>query len=80
MENPWENGIDILSHLENCNYNHYCLQQNIYKIILEKFYDIEVSQMLLVQLHPNLEKYNVFEVKDMEKEALDLLTSAGGDR
>lgn len=79
-ENPWQTGLSILQHLEDCNYNHYCLQQNIYKAILEKFYGIEIVNMFLIQLHPNLEKYKIHEVKNMERETQALLAAAGAEK
>lgn len=60
-------GFGICSDLEHANYYHYCIQLNIYKRILEEFYDKEVSEMYFVQLHPNFERYNLIEVKDMQE-------------
>ena len=41
--------------LDDCNVNHYELQLNTYKAILEKHTDIKIGEMLLVQI-PNQEK------------------------
>jgi len=51
-ENPWENGFSPLSHLENCNYNHYMLQLNIYRHILETQYNKRVIGMFVAVFHP----------------------------
>lgn len=63
------------NHLEDCNFYHYSLQLNLYKIILEKFYDQTVKELFLIILHPNNpdEKYIKIPVDIMEKEANYLL-------
>ena len=66
-DNPFEKGIGKLSNLDNCNYNHYSLQLNIYKRLLETRYDIKVSEMFLVILHPDNENYILEEVYSMDK-------------
>ena len=64
--------IDYLSHIEDTNFNHYTLQLNLYKYILEKKYKKKVSKMYLVCLHPeNKNKdyiiYNVeYKPRDIE--------------
>lgn len=58
-------GNGVCSQLDDCNYNHYCLQLNIYKKILEDHYAKPVSEMYFVQLHPSLTKYEPFKVPDM---------------
>jgi len=36
---------------------HYDLQLNVYRMILEKYYGVTISEMFLVYLHPNQETY-----------------------
>ena len=61
-----------MSHIEDTNFNHYSLQLNLYKYILEKKYKKKVKKMYLVCLHPeNKNKdyiiYNVdYKPKDIE--------------
>lgn len=55
--NHWEKGIGPLSDIDNCNYWHYTLQLNVYRMILEKYYAKEVSEMFLVVLHPDQNSY-----------------------
>lgn len=59
-----------LSHIEDTNFNHYALQLNLYKYILEKKYNYKVSGMYLVCLHPeNKNKdYLLYNVPLMKKE------------
>lgn len=57
MSNGWEQGYGPLCDIDNCNYWHYCLQLNVYRIILENYYGKTVGEMFLVILHPNQDKY-----------------------
>lgn len=40
--------------IPDTNYGHYTIQVNTYKMILERFYGITISEMFLVQIHPTL--------------------------
>ena len=62
-------------HLDDCNYYHYSLQLNLYRIILETFYGQKVKDMFLVICHPDNkdDKYIKIPVKLMEKETCNLL-------
>lgn len=66
--NPWANGLNGLEHLTDTSYSHYCLQQNLYRYMLEKNYGIKVSRMNLVVLHPELPSYRVVSIPPMEHE------------
>lgn len=66
--NKWDNGINGLEHLTDTSYIHYCLQQNLYRYILEKNYGLKISKMNLVILHPLYDSYRVVTVPRMEKE------------
>lgn len=58
LKDPWGNvGIGKLSTIDDTSYNRYCIQQSIYKFILEKRYDLKISKMYLVVLYPEYEKY-----------------------
>ena len=73
--NPFENGLNGLSHLPSSDYVKYCLQQNIYKKILESKYDKKVSSMNLLILHPHLENYHIIQVESFKNETKYLLDS-----
>tara|TARA_B100000767_G_scaffold248031_1_gene248635 strand:- start:3454 stop:5376 length:1923 start_codon:yes stop_codon:yes gene_type:complete len=48
----WGNiGIGILRHISDTSYNKYELQQNLYRHILEKNYDIKINNMYLIVMH-----------------------------
>ena len=44
---------NLINDIPDTNYWHYALQLNIYKYILEKKYNKQVTDMYLVILHPN---------------------------
>ncbi len=73
--NPFENGLEGLSHLPSSDYVKYCLQQNIYKSILEKKYEKKITSMNLLILHPHLENYNIIQVEEFKNETQYLLES-----
>lgn len=66
--NPWANGLNGLEHMTDTSYSHYCLQQNLYRYMLEKNYGLKVSRMNLVVLHPDLPAYRVVPIPPMERE------------
>jgi hypothetical protein len=67
--------LSELGHLDNSSYYRYCLQQNIYKIIVESEFSIKISSMRLVVLHENYASYHVVKVPDMKREAMIILNS-----
>ena len=73
--NPFENGLNGLSHLPSSDYVKYCLQLNIYKNILESKYDKKVSSMNLLILHPHIENYHIIQVESFKNETKYLLDS-----
>ena len=62
-----------LDHLPDSNYWHYSLQLNIYKYILEKNYSIMITDMFLVQIHPNFKTYVKHKVCDLSEEIISLI-------
>lgn len=57
-----------LKDLGDNSFNKYCLQQNIYKAILEKRYEMKISSMNLLILHENYNNYIHLTIPDMQKE------------
>lgn len=62
--NHFEKGFGVCKHLDNCNFNHYALQQNLYQWMLETFYGgwkwnghiykkVKVVSKYLVVFHKN---------------------------
>ena len=67
-ENKWNHGCNGLEHLSDTAYSHYCLQQNLYRYMLEKNYGLNISSMHLVVLHPEKKNFEIIKVKPLEKE------------
>ena len=67
--------LSELNHLDNSSYYRYCLQQNIYKVIVESEFSVNISSMKLVVLHENYSAYYIVNVPEMKKEAKIILNS-----
>ena len=70
-DNRWQNATtECIAHLQDCNYNHYSLQLNTYKALLEKNYGVKIKDMFLVCMHPNNanKSYQKIQVRDMPDE------------
>lgn len=66
--NRFASGLNGLEHLTDTAYSHYCLQQNLYRYMLERNYGIRISRMNLVVLHPDLSSYEIVPIRRMDKE------------
>lgn len=66
----WGNfGVGQLSTIHDTSYNRYCLQQSLYKYILEKNYGLAVSKMFLIVLYPDYNRYYKVEVPYLKEKA-----------
>lgn len=61
-------GKGRLNHMPDCNYSHYCLQLNVYRHMLENYYDVPISTMAIVVFHPLAEGPQEISVPRMEYE------------
>ena len=72
-------GKHPLDYMVDNEYNHYVVQQNLYRTILRTEYDIELASMALVRCHPDAKTYQHIEVPFMDNELLvGILVTAGG--
>ena len=72
--NSWNRfGFGCCAHLPDHSFSHYCVQQNLYRLILKRNYGVELQSMHLAQFHPGQREYNFVEVPVMEELALQLL-------
>jgi len=62
VENRWEQGFFELNDMGHTSYNHYTIQLSLYRYILEKNYELDISKMFLVVLHPDYKRYYKVEV------------------
>jgi hypothetical protein len=67
-ENKYQKMYPPISHLPDTNYWHYSLQLNIYRRILQEHYDVKVTELALVVLHPNQTSYEVIQLNMMDDE------------
>lgn len=74
LTNIWEKGLYVCNILDNCNYNHYSIQLNMYKYILENKYDKKIKNMYLVILHPNNDNYVLMKINDMSEQIKKMIT------
>lgn len=77
-DTAWNYGINGLGSVPDTKYYHYCLQQNLYKYILEKNYGVKIGKMYLVVLHPTEYSYRKIPVPEMAKEVniiIDYMTT-----
>lgn len=75
--NRFEKGYGVCDHLDNCNFTHYSLQQNLYQWMIENYYNeweynghkytkVKVVTKYLVVFHKNHQRTgNYIEVPDM---------------
>jgi hypothetical protein len=72
-QNRWGRGFKGLSDIDDTSFNHYTLQLSIYRFLLEKNYQIKLSKMFVVVLHPDYERYYKVEVPYLKEKAEYLL-------
>jgi hypothetical protein len=72
-DNKWQKGFGLLSHLDDCNINHYSLQLNMYRRILESKYGEKVTGMVLLRFHPNIDTFDKYEANVMNQEIQAIL-------
>ena len=76
FQNSWSRMKMPLGHLDDCAGQHYSLQLNLYKHILQRYYQLEVQDMFVVGLHPDLGTSPfVYKAPDMFAEVQMMLAS-----
>jgi len=74
-DNSWDQAkTECINHLPDSNFWHYSLQLNTYKALLESKYDVKVTGMYLVCLHPDNKNssYLKFKVPHLKTEIRNL--------
>lgn len=61
-----ELALPPLHRFQNCNFNQYSLQLNVYKWIIEKHYGYKVKDLYLVVLHDSNPNYQLEPVEDLQ--------------
>lgn len=67
VNNYGDKGLGELNQIEDTPYWHYCIQQNLYRYILERNYDIIIEKMYLVVFCDDTNEYRKLEVPRMDK-------------
>jgi ATP-dependent exoDNAse (exonuclease V) beta subunit len=73
IKNEYDKGLYPIENISNCNYEHYTLQLNIYKYILENYYGLYVEEMAIIVFCENNNDYQKFILKDRQEEIKKLL-------
>ena len=73
--NPYMKGINGMEHLDCTPFNVGCLQQNLYRFILESSYGMEIKEMNLVMLNNSYSNYHYVPVPRMDKEVEIMLST-----
>jgi hypothetical protein len=67
-----QTGIGIFSDMQNCNFNKYSLQLNLYKQILERKYKLNISKSYIVQFYPLENPYELIEANVLSDKTTEL--------
>ena len=57
-----------INYMADSKFWHYSLQLNTYKFILEDKYGVKIKELILVQLHPDLETFELHIVPNLQEE------------
>ena len=63
---------DAVGHIPDSNYWHYALQLNIYKYILNKNYNMLITSLYIIVLHPDNKNYLRIEMPNLQSELIEL--------
>ena len=73
ISNDFANGYGPLEHLPDSNYWRYTLQLNVYKYFLENYYNLKISELCLVILHPDNKNYKLIRLNILDDEVSEML-------
>ncbi len=62
-----------LTNLKDFTLNHYYLQLSIYKYIVEKYTNLEISEMFIVYFSENIDNYEIIEIPYLKEEVEKIL-------
>ena len=74
-QNQWQRGVGQLQDIPDTSYNRYVLQQSLYRYILERKYNLIISKMYLIVLHPSYTQYYKVETPYLKDKAEYILRS-----
>ena len=62
-----------LNHIKDFTLNHYYIQLNIYKYLIEKYTGLIVEDMFIVYFSENIINYEIIDIPDMQNEVIEIL-------
>ena len=73
-ESPWKcTALTPIPHIPDTSFYHYALQLSMYRYILEKKYNIHVSQSRLGVFHPSNDSYHIVDLPYLKTEIETIL-------
>ncbi len=75
FNNSYQKMKGFLSHLDDCNWNKYCLQVSMYKLILELDGFIFSKPSLIIHFDRNKVDYTKYEIPYLKEECLKILNN-----
>lgn len=79
-ENKFSKGFGPVMHLDDCNFNTYSLQLNLYRHVLETKYDKKIVGMFLAVFHPNLEECDFICVNINDTDIINIINHHCGQK
>ena len=75
FDNSWQHGFPPIEHLDDCDYEHYALQENIYERILieENYFPNAIYKKVLVHIQPE-GNYKLYRVGDYQENVEAMLS------
>ena len=64
-----------LEHIDDCEGSKYFLQLNLYRYIIQKYYNLNISTMILTSFHPIQTEYFHIDVPVWENEIESIMSS-----
>ncbi len=71
-QNQYQQAVGGLCHIDDTSYNRYCLQQSLYKFILEKNYGLTIDNMYLIVMYPENPNYYKIKVPYLKDEIIHI--------
>ena len=79
LENRFQSGRGPVSHLPDTNYWQYTIQLNVYRYILQSHYNVTVSELALVILHPSNSSWKVMKLNMLDDVIEEMMKTRKGE-
>jgi hypothetical protein len=68
-----DKGIGPCAHLDDCNFNHYSLQLNLYQWMIQQKTKYRITRRFICVFHPNQTSYQMLPVADMQDTIFEMI-------